>query len=480
MSLASEMMQPSAISASTNGLLGFRLTFTQGFLAGQLSVVIIALIAIRYIIFEDSRSPSSRVQSSRAKTSSQSDRMRKSGKSVSNKDGLGAGAVNIGSVMTEIMSKVQYEADSHAGESVDWLNVVIAQAIAGYRDDIIAGGWSAEKRSNEAQVTAREWMENILNAKTVGRGMKILDPIQVNDVTFGDAYPIFTNTKVRPADDTGRMRVEVDVDYSDCISLSIDTKLVLNIPRPRFAVLPISLGLAIERFSGTLAIELFSCDQSDTSVPAPHSSTPPRSRHELHLSLHPDFALDATATSLVGSRAKLQDVPKIEQILVDRLRSFIHDRFVWPKFYTLVLPNLVSRGATTDAEVPNKIGTRQKDRSKSAMLGKTSEGLRNDKQDSTTTAFDNGIDDIFFESAPPLFPQRRQQPYLRQPDGNLSLPGSLPSVEAWRSQAATTGGHHHSQSRPDGRPFNGEIRPAVSSEVRQRSSASINSSTAYT
>lgn len=31
------------------------------------------------------------------------------------------------------------------------------------------------------------------------------DPIQVTHVDFGDAYPVFTNARVRPADDTGRM-----------------------------------------------------------------------------------------------------------------------------------------------------------------------------------------------------------------------------------------------------------------------------------
>lgn len=32
---------------------GFRLTFTQGLLAGQLSIIVVAIIFIRYFIFED-------------------------------------------------------------------------------------------------------------------------------------------------------------------------------------------------------------------------------------------------------------------------------------------------------------------------------------------------------------------------------------------------------------------------------------------
>jgi maintenance of morphology protein 1 len=62
----------------------------------------------------------------------------------------------------------------------------------------------------------------------------------------------------------------------------------------------------------------------------------------VRLSLHPDFALDARASSQLGSRAKLVDVPKLEQILVERLRAAVHARLVWPRFVSLSLPDLVA------------------------------------------------------------------------------------------------------------------------------------------
>ncbi len=192
-------------------------------------------------------------------------------------------------------------------------------------------------------------MEEILNRTS----SSFLDPIRVTEADFGDAYPIFTNARVRPADDTGRTRIEIDVDYSDQITLAIDTKLLINFPKPRFAVLPVSLSLTIVRFSAP--------SQSSSSRPIPmrtvlptapppsasstvkhsQSEPPPRSRHQLHFSLHPDFALEASASSLLGSRAKLQDIPKIEQLLISRLRGWIMDRFVWPRYWSLTLPNLV-------------------------------------------------------------------------------------------------------------------------------------------
>lgn len=60
----------------------------------------------------------------------------------------------------------------------------------------------------------------------------------------------------------------------------------------------------------------------------------------MYMSLHPDFTLDLSATSLIGSRAKLQDIPKVEQMIVGRLRSFVVDRLVWPKRIPLRLPSL--------------------------------------------------------------------------------------------------------------------------------------------
>lgn len=39
--------------------------------------------------------------------------------------------------------------------------------------------------------------------------------------------------------------------------MAIDTKLVINFPKPRFAVLPISLGLTVHRFSGIVSKQVY-------------------------------------------------------------------------------------------------------------------------------------------------------------------------------------------------------------------------------
>ncbi|KAJ1033805.1 hypothetical protein NDA16_000015 [Ustilago loliicola] len=248
-----------------------RWTFTQGLIVGQISMVVIALLLIRYVIFEDSatalekerlmrlkiserrskRHAKALLQGARRATtasapSSTTNPLRKSNRISSD---------TRASTFANILDKTAYDISSHLPESADWLNVMFAQAIAGYREDVLAGGVSPHPPSYHAsprhgspaihfassdidppahlepekERTARDLMEEILNRAS----SSFLDPIRVTEADFGDAYPIFTNARVRPADDTGRTRIEIDVDYSDQITLAIDTKLLINFPKPR-------------------------------------------------------------------------------------------------------------------------------------------------------------------------------------------------------------------------------------------------------
>lgn len=72
---------------------------------------------------------------------------------------------------------------------------------------------------------------------------------------------------------------------------------------------------------------------------------PKDEQQHMHVCLLPDFSLNLKTSSLLGSRAKLQDIPKIEQLLVERLRAVIQDRIVYPRHLTFALPRLLSRSA---------------------------------------------------------------------------------------------------------------------------------------
>ncbi|KAG8747259.1 ERMES complex subunit mmm1 [Ceratobasidium sp. 414] len=80
--------------------------------------------------------------------------------------------------------------------------------------------------------------------------------------------------------------------------------------------------------------------QSDILVsikpPSPTAIAP-----SITLSLAPHFHLELNTTSLLGSRAKLADVPKIHQMIEERIRRAIADRATW-KF---MLPGLAARTA---------------------------------------------------------------------------------------------------------------------------------------
>lgn len=48
-------------------------------------------------------------------------------------------------------------------------------------------------------------------------------------------------------------RAEIDLDYTDTASLALSTSVLINIPRPRFAVLPVSIGVELVSFGGTVS-----------------------------------------------------------------------------------------------------------------------------------------------------------------------------------------------------------------------------------
>ncbi|SNX85358.1 related to MMM1 - required for mitochondrial shape and structure [Melanopsichium pennsylvanicum] len=490
-----------------------RWTFTQGLIVGQISMVIIALLLIRYVIFEDSATALEKERMMRLKISERRSKRHAKALLQDARRATTASAPPCTSnplrkstrvssdtrafTFANILDKTAYDISSHLAESTDWLNVMFAQAIAGYREDVLTGGVSppppppsSSSHSHHAphsspgihlasdtieipadlepgkERTARDLMEEILNRAS----SSFLDPIRVTEADFGDAYPIFTNARVRPADDTGRTRIEIDVDYSDQITLAIDTKLLVNFPKPRFAVLPVSLSLTIVRFSGTVAIELFSSDPNASVLPttssAPASGTkasqavPPRSRHQLHFSLHPDFALEASATSLLGSRAKLQDIPKIEQLLISRLRGWIMDRFVWPRYWSLTLPNLVpsptaARGSGNDALANTATTANGDSASVSEDQMKLSTGIER-PDDSViqpghlkSTRQEMAVAAAASSSSSANVPTRPMHSLssssVRGSASGLGMPAGIGSVEAWRAHTAGAYGQQQQQ-----------------------------------
>ncbi|KAL1410206.1 ERMES complex subunit mmm1 [Vanrija albida] len=277
-------------------------TFTQGFLVGQAVFLAFALLFIRYVLFSPLEA-----QDTEGWRKRRDERAKKS---------LLSNTAVPPPPAAHLLSKTGYEMATHPPESTDWVNVLLAQVLQGYRNDLL---------STSGEEGARQQFERWLNPP--GRQQSWLDPIQVTGVSLGSSFPLLSNARIRPADGQGRVRAEIDVDYADTVSLSISTAVVINFPRPRFAVLPVSIGVELQSVGGTLSVVLHD---------------PKGDRQHLHICLLPDFHLNLKTTSLLGSKAKLQDIPKLEQLLVDRFRQAIQDRYVYPRHIALGLPRIVT------------------------------------------------------------------------------------------------------------------------------------------
>lgn len=155
------------------------------------------------------------------------------------------------------------------------------------------------------------------------------------------------------------LQARMDVDLGDVVTLGVETKLVLNYPKPFVAVLPVALAVSVVRFSGTLSLSF-----SPSSQPNPYEAangTPNGPEKNEGHPLNPtgsspttltftfldDYRLDLSVRSLIGSRSRLQDVPKVAQLIEDQIHRWFDDRCVEPRFQQIILPSLWPRKKNT-------------------------------------------------------------------------------------------------------------------------------------
>ncbi len=220
--------------------------------------------------------------------------------------------------------------------------MLIAQTIAQFRSDA---------QHDDAILTS------LTHALNGAKRPDFLDEIKITELSLGEDFPIFSNCRVIPVDEDGlssgtgrrgegggasrehgRLQARMDVDLSDFVTLALETKLLLNYPKPLVAVLPVALAVSVVRFSGTLSISFI-----------PGS---PQNATTLAFSFLDDYRLDLSIRSLVGSRSRLQDVPKIAQLVESRLHKWFDERAVEPRFQQIALPNLWPRKKNTGGEAP--------------------------------------------------------------------------------------------------------------------------------
>lgn len=324
-------------------------SFIQGLLLGQLSIVILIVAFIKFFIFGDPPSPETTASLNTSKRRANFLKYKRSLLSIRsstlqprvpvlNKKRSSILRNPPPLTTNTILSKTYYHVNSHQPESLDWFNVLIAQTIAQFR---------ADAQYDDAILTS-------LTAALNGNARPdYLDEIKVTELSLGEEFPIFSNCRVIPIDEDGfslgnerernsnvgvakepsRLQARMDVDLNDFITLAVETKLLLNYPKPLVAVLPVALAVSIVRFSGTLSISF---------VPGN-----PQSATVLTFSFLDDYRLDLNIRSLVGSKARLQDIPKIAQLVERRLKTWFDERVVEPIFQQIELPSLWPRKKNT-------------------------------------------------------------------------------------------------------------------------------------
>ncbi|OJD31602.1 mitochondrial outer membrane protein mmm1 [Diplodia corticola] len=335
------------------------LSFTQGFLLGQLSVTLLIFCFIKFFIFGEPP-PADERHETRA--------MERRERTLAHQRTLSATAAGLvpptsstllrhkrSTILRRpppvtsatILAKTYYNVKGHQPESLDWFNVLIAQTIAQLR---------ADARQDDAVLTS---LTNILNGPT---RPDWLGEIRVTEIELGDEFPIFSNCRVIPVDEgglglgspsksdgggshEGRLQARMDVDLSDVITLGIETTVMLNWPRPRVAVMPVALAVSVVRFSGTLSLSFIPSAQPANADPnSPNTTHTPTT---LAFTFLDDYRLDLSVRSLLGSRSRLQDVPKIAQLIESRLHAWFDERCVEPRFQQIVVPSVWPRKKNT-------------------------------------------------------------------------------------------------------------------------------------
>ncbi|KAG6845994.1 ERMES complex subunit mmm1 [Tephrocybe sp. NHM501043] len=189
------------------------------------------------------------------------------------------------------------------------------------RDDIVGP---------EGDEIARKRIEDYAN-KVRPVGFLVCDHIKIHSIDLGVAAPRLHSAQLKPQESPQLLLTEIQFEttYIDTLSISLSTSYLFNYPMASFARLPVSLTISLSQFKSSISI----------SPPPPDALAP-----VLTFSISPNFTLDLTTTSLMGSRAKLANVPKLHELIQHQVRRILAVRGTWK----VVLPGLVTSSETQE------------------------------------------------------------------------------------------------------------------------------------
>ncbi|CDR40686.1 CYFA0S05e03268g1_1 [Cyberlindnera fabianii] len=306
-----------------------RWSFTQGLLIGQFSVIVVIIFFIKFFVFSETSSTNDALKDlkkapviAKKEVSSSSTDQEAQLKSINS-----------------ILEKTYYNVETHSPESLDWFNVLIAQTINQFRQEALL--------SDNIVHSLNDFLEKTDLPD-------FLDKIRITELDIGDDYPIFSNCRIKKNPlNLSNLQAMIDVDLADTLTLGIETSLLLNKPKPLTAILPIQLSVSIVRFSGCLTVSLITVDDGD-GVEAQGEDKPGKGT-ALMFSFAPDFRLEFSIKSLIGSRSKLENVPKIGNLVESQLKRWFIERCVEPRSQVIRLPNMWPR--RKNVREPQVVGT---------------------------------------------------------------------------------------------------------------------------
>ncbi|KAJ1647076.1 ERMES complex subunit mmm1, partial [Coemansia asiatica] len=296
-------------------------TFMQGFLLGQFSMLVLLVMAIKYILFEeplgkrpiDEDSPQTSMSSTAA---AEADRSEAKGRTVVQEGGFGLSkfmifsrkqkesqpddvAEELAKIHKEIISRTGYDLMANRSESCDWLTVFLAQIIAKFRAD-------AERHDRLVRV-----ISEALNGEL---RPSVIDNLRITQFSLGSDFLRITSARMVPSSGSLGMRAELDLALQDEITLGFNTRVLVNWPRASVAALPVSMVISLVKFVGTMAVE-FECASPEPSV---------------SVTILPDYVLEFDVQTLIGSKAKVQNLPMLTSVISRKLQAAFAKELVMP------------------------------------------------------------------------------------------------------------------------------------------------------
>lgn len=219
-----------------------------------------------------------------------------------------------------ICKAINYTVAPTSAETCGWLTALLAQIIAKYR------------ASEEFHLRMVCRLDAIMNQRLPS----FIAPVKINSLKMGEKYPILNAASTRlvaPKNmgTTGQFATELVISYNDKVSIGVSTALLFNMKGTCLASLPVELTVSIVHFSGILRVELGELASKGSHIA---------------ISVLDNFNIDFEVETSVGSHTRINNLPRVTTLIINRLKNFIIEKFVFPNCQKFPLTMKGTTGTT--------------------------------------------------------------------------------------------------------------------------------------